>query len=233
MFYQNPLDRSWLQHYEGRSGNLEKFEEYYPATATGTYPVEYEGNLYRGGNVVWNGIEGHMVRVPSENVVWNSQNLLDGDKLIAIAEGINSIRDYDVIFTAAWGEIHKVTLEKVKESIEYQKDTPYEVLTTGDEELDEFLIDPGEVIITYHDTDEPEKFCEKLQEFREAVQDAVDNEEGDLGDWHFTPVDGHHRLFGAILSGEPYVWVMLSGNQISSAQRGETEDDRERAEMLE
>lgn len=207
------------------------FNEYYPKSAAGTYVPEREESLYLGSNVIWDGIEGHMVRVPADNVVWDPQNILDSNKLASVVKGIQE--GENIILQAAWGSLSKVCLQTIKESIEYAEDDEYGILTTGDEELDEFLVNPGDVVTNYYDSEDPESFCEKYKEFMDALREAEQNDMGDLGQWIFTPVDGHHRIWGAILAGEPYVWVMLSGNQLQDALQGESAEDKEIAEMLE
>ena len=233
MYYEwNPL--SHLDRLrEQTSGSGGSFRHYYPESAAGVYESR-DGDLYHGPQVIWDGIEGHMVRVPAENVAWNSQNILDSDKLRAVAQGIEESR-VKITLRAAWGNIYKVCLTTVRDSIRYARDDPHDVLTTGDDDLDEFLVDPETYIQdNYADPDdEPELYAEKMADYQEALKDAEANNEGDLGEWIFTPTDGHHRLFGALLAGEPYVWVMLADAQVRRAHRGEREIDRERAELLE
>lgn len=67
-----------------------------------------------------------------------------------------------------------------------------------------------------------EDFSENDMEFYEefiktemALEEAVDNQEGDIGDFHVTLRDAHHRVFGAIASGEQYICVNLDIDDIN------------------
>lgn len=228
--YHNPLSyEEGLRRAAFHGSGL--FRDYYPESAAGIYVPEDEEDLYQGRNVLWDGIEGRMLRLDLEQVIWNPQNILDSNKLAAVVEGIKNADD-KIILKAACGNMHKVDLTTVKESIEYQRDTPNEVLTTGDDELDTFLVDPEEVLSYYADPDEP-LYQEKMQEFRNELLEAQARGDGDLGDWHFTPLDGHHRLWGALIAGEPYVWAILLDGQYQRIHHRKSPEDLELLEMLE
>jgi len=211
------VDFDQLDHSE----TAEEFAAYYPETAAGDYEVHNKADLYYVRNVIWDGVEGKMVRAYPDYIqhIWG--NIFDEDKLAAIIGGINEAEE-KVIFTAPYGTANKIGLIDVKESIEYSEDEgldrPY---TTGDEELDRYLVDPEDVLHEYADPDEePDLYASKKEELDQELKEAVESEDGDLGQWAITIRDGNHRAFGALLAGEPYVYVMLSDNQYQDFKEG-------------
>jgi len=195
-----------------------EFSDYYPETAAGKEVLD-ESDLYHGRNVIWDGYDGRMMKARPEHIQHIFGNTFDKDKLAAVVRGINEAEE-KVIFTAPYGTATKIGLLDVKESIEYKDyeglDRPY---TTGDKELDRYLVDPEEVLNDYADPDDPE-YEEKKEEFDEALKEAVAFGEGDLGEWAITLRDGNHRAFGSLIAGEPYVWVIMSDAQYQNFKEG-------------
>ena len=198
-----------------------EFRDYYPKTASVTLEVFSEDDLYYGNKVIWDGTAGKMMKADPEYIQHMEGNIFYPDKLAAVVSGVQNA-DERLVFTAPYGTANKIELIDVKESIEYRDDEdldrPY---TTGDEELDRYLVDPEEVLEEYADPeDEPELYAQHKKEFEEALQEALKAEQGDLGRWAVTVRDGNHRAFGALLAGEPYVYVIMAQNQYQDFKDG-------------
>lgn len=212
------------------SGEL---EDYFPKTGAGELSEE-QGDLYYGRNIIWIGDEGRMMRAYPDYTqhIWG--NIFDPDKLAAVVSGVDEAKDR-LMFFAPYGTVGRIGLQEVKESHDYFADEgldrPY---TTDNEELDRFLVDPDDVLDDYGEPGDDER-TEREADIRQELADAVANDDGDLGAWVVTIRDGNHRAFGALLSGEPYVYVMVSDNQmqdLEEAQKKGTLTD-EQAELLE
>ena len=153
-----------------------------------------------------------MIRAYPENMLHISGNEFDPDKLAAVVSGIQEAPDR-VVFTAPYGEVNVVELIDVKESQKnFEEDGLERPYTTGDEELDQYVEDPAYALVDY-DMDSPEE-AEAKRDFEDRLRYAVEHDEGDLGAIVVTIRDGNHRAFGALLAGEPYVYVMVSDNQM-------------------
>lgn len=59
-----------------------------------------------------------------------------------------------------------------------------------------------------------EYYLDTFLEFEENLKNAVDTNQGDLGNFNVQLRDGHHRVMGAIAAGEEYVCVNLEKNHI-------------------
>jgi hypothetical protein len=57
-------------------------------------------------------------------------------------------------------------------------------------------------------------YYKRFIEVERQLKEAVDNEDGDIGDFRIQLRDGHHRVMGAISSGEKYVCVNLAKDDI-------------------
>jgi hypothetical protein len=235
MRLMNPSDLHWIE--EMADQGYGDFADYYPESAEGTLEPE---EPYYGRNVIWDGYDGRMIRVDPDYMVAIPGNIFDPDKLAAIVEGIRNASDR-VVFTAPYGLVGVVEPGDVKESIEADEhgdaalDRP---LTTGDEDLDLWLVNPDQYMEDLigrgelHDS-EAEYLAEatKLEaEMEEALADAVANREGDLGKLTFQIRDGNHRAFGAILAGEPDLWMIVMGDQMQDIKRGDYPEVAERLE---
>lgn len=203
-FVENPGDVEWLEDLAEEGEGY--FDDYYPVSAAGEMEPS---DPYYGRNVIWDGIDGRMMRVGPRYARAIEGNIFDPDKLAAVRDGILEAEDR-VVLTAPYGTASVVTPQDVKESIEYANDYPDYVLTTGDDELDRWLVE-GDNYILRHD----------LQQ-RLAV--AVARNEGDLGEIIFTFRDGNHRAFGAFAAGEPYVYAILEDNQFQDLDPNDPQD---------
>lgn len=166
-------------------------------------------DIYCGRRVCWIGEKGRMVRVERHQIYPIQGNLFEFAKYNAVIDKIENAED-TVYFYAPYGDMSIIDIGDIKESIEYGEDYGFSRnLTTGDEELDEFIVSDEE------DYDE-----EELARLQEKLQYAIDTQSGDIGNLMFQVRDGNHRAFGAFGAGEPYIWVMLSSNQYNDIQRG-------------
>jgi len=78
---------------------------------------------------------------------------------------------------------------------------------------------PKQIIQSFNKfpVDEDYEDSEALQEYLELeldLKNAIDNEEGDLGDFRVTMRDGHHRMKAAIAVGEQYICLNLVKDDI-------------------
>ena len=67
---------------------------------------------------------------------------------------------------------------------------------------------------------------------------AVEDGDGDLGEWVYQIRDGNHRAFGALLAGEPHIYVFLGSDDYSRLIRAQrngtlTVEEAKLLEMLE
>jgi len=199
-----------------------EFEDYYPSSASGEIFEEWPSpphDYYSGRRVVWIGTEGRMIRAQPEYLqhIWG--NIFDQDKLAAVASGISSATG-PVGIIAPYGQAGVIDPVRVKESIEYAEDEGLdEPYTTGDEELDAYLTDPGAAIEERADLEESSEE-EARALFEAELAAAVAAGDGDLGEIAVTVRDGNHRAFGALLGGEPYVYVMLMDNDYQRLMEG-------------
>lgn len=176
--------------------------------------IEHQLNtIYYGRNVAWVGTEGKMLKVTKEYAYPIEGNIFYSDKLAKVRNGILESPDR-VYFYAPYGMATKIDLQAVKESIEHQDDINHRPWTTGDDELDEYLVDPESALSIYDPEENPEEYEEAKRDFEKRLKDAVNNNEGDLGEWAVQIRDGNHRAFGAFLAGEPYIWVAIADNQL-------------------
>jgi hypothetical protein len=177
------------------------FKDYYPESAAGE--LETEGYmLYYGRNVIWMGFEGEMIRVDPEYMTHLSGNIFYEDKLAAVVDGIRKSRDR-VIFRAPWGNVAIIDVTDVTESQQNWEEEGIErPLTTGDDELDRWLVTPEEF-------DRSE-----TREMKRMLREAVREGSGDLGSFRYNIRDGNHRAFGAVIAGEPYIYMRVEDNQM-------------------
>lgn len=207
------------------------FEDYYPESASGELKDEQTPYFVR--NVIWIGDEGKMLRADPQYMQHIFGNIFDPDKLAAIVNGIHD-SDERTYFYAPYGTASRVNLQDIAESQAYWEDEGLDrPLTTGGEELDRYLADSSEVLSEYG-----EEGDEEWKEAKERLdEEAADASGGDLGEWVVTVRDGNHRAFGAVLAGEPYVYVRLEDNQYQDLMLAKkkgtlTESEAELLEML-
>ena len=171
-------------------------------------------HLYYGRNVIWIGQKGQTVQLTADQVypIWG--NIFDNDKINAVINKIQNSEDRVHMYTP-YGEMSKVSLEDVRDSIEYDDQTEHRILTTGDNELDEYLRYPDNY-------DDDEKV-----ELENELQYAAETQSGDIGNMIFQLRDGNHRAFGAFGAGEPYIYATLSQSQFQRIDEPESQGYRD------
>ena len=198
-------------------------EDFYPDLDQDTIKQEEKyNNLYHGRNVIWIGSSGKMVRADAHYVYPIQGNVFYDEKISQLTDKINNSPE-KIILYAPYGEMSKVDVQSIKESIEYQEDYGHAALTTGDEELDKYLANKEEYIddnVDYNwGADDSEIEAAKIplrEEMEGQLKEAESSGDGDFGEFIFQIRDGNHRAFAAINAGERYIWLMISNNQVES-----------------
>lgn len=183
------------------------FPEFYPDSAMRTLEQYWGDAAYKGESVVWLGEPGTMFPADPAYMTHIEGNIFDGAKLRAVAEAVRDASpDRPIPFRPPIAQVTKIDTEDVKESILYKEMRQGRPLTTGDLEVDRYLAYPEDF-----DSDERDELQTELEE-------AVESQSGDLGEWEVQIRDGNHRAFGSVLGGEPVVWVRLMPNQLQDVR---------------
>lgn len=205
----SPLGDLELLADEG-SGNFEDFYFCAPEDAEEYTP-------YYGRRVIWLGEEGRMFRAERDYITHISGNIFRADQLAAVRDAVEGLACEDrPIFHAPIAHVHQIDLVDVAESQIAERDgrlgeldieRPY---TTGDEELDLFVA-LGEAYLREELGLVPRtrEYIREHARLKRELKAAVKRRHGDLGKWMATVSDGNHRAFGALLAGEPYVYVKV------------------------
>lgn len=184
------------------------YDDFYPEIEQDK--IEYEeslDNIYCEQKVCWIGDKGKMMKVGANYIYAIQDNQFYSDKLKHLTDRILS--SGKVYLYAPYGIMSIVDIELVKESLEYEgHGYEHRPLTTGDSELDNFIINKD-------DYDE-----EESKEMEELLSEAIKNNDGDLGKQIVQIRDGNHRAFAAIAAGEEYVWVKMYDNQFQDIKEG-------------
>jgi len=201
----------------------EYYDDFYPDLDPEEVAYEEEqDNLYYGRNVIWIGTSGSMVRADAHYIYPIQGNIFYDEKISQLADKIKSSPER-VILNAPYGEMTLVDIDDVRQSIKYREDYGHAVLTTGDDELDEYLKDEEEYLNNNAEyDDEHEVIAKSYDDLKEDLElrlkEAVESGDGDLGDYIFQVRDGNHRAFAAIEAGERYIWIRISKNQMQDIE---------------
>lgn len=174
-------------------------------------PDEDEGDVYRGRKVRWLGQEGRMIRLDWDQVHAMQLNEFEPSKVATFAEMIR--QGYEPVLGAPPAYLTWVDSDSVAETQqawargELAVDGMTRPYTTGDDDLDEFLRDPDEFIRMWAEDEEDETTMRA--EMTHRVEQAEEQQTGDLGKVVAQLRDGNHRAFGAQMAGEPHVWVFV------------------------
>ena len=189
-------------------------------------------DVYWGDGVGWVGIQGRMMKLPWDQIQAFPGNPFDERKTAAFRDIIRS-GERPLIY-APPAMASRISLDDVRESQEAEArgelfDTHgmTRPLTSGDDELDEFLADEEDYLETYA-ADEDDEAAIRAQMTLTAEKAIADND-GDLGKLVVHLRDGNHRAFGAQLAGEDEVWVTVrfTDEESDMAFLGLREDDFE------
>lgn len=183
-----------------------EFREYYPKSAAGELRPSYGWTEMIGEGVRWQVEPGSAVWIESRYLRPIAGNIFDEHKLGAVAKAVKQARREErstIAMMAGYGQIHRLDPEWIAESQAYRDDNIGDPFTTGDRQLDEWLVR------RYNRENDDE---EENQEMEERLAEAVASNQGDLGQWTATVRDGNHRTFGAVLGGEQKVAIRLYDN---------------------
>jgi len=194
---------------------------------------EYYGDAkYYGRNVIWVGTEGEMIKLTPVQLVPIEGNIFDFNKLATLRAAIENSDDR-IELRSGYAAMSRVDPDSVRESIEYAEDNQDGELTTGDEDLDAWLVDPRGAVA--------DGLYRTQAEAKAALKDAVRRKQGHLGMWIAQVRDGNHRAFAAVAAGERYVYLKVADNDLQdmrAALKGERStftraEARELRDMLE
>ena len=185
------------------------------------------GNLYHGKNVIWVGNRGKMMKADPDYIYPISGNTFYPEKITQLVDKINRSEE-KVMLYPPYGEASKVDASDIEESIQNSNDSDHNQLTTGDEDLDEYLESKEDYILNNADydwDDDDEKIESATSNLRAELEgrlkDAELSGDGDFGKFIYQIRDGNHRAFAAIAAGEDYIWIMMSDNQFQSVEEGD------------
>lgn len=183
-----------------------ELRDYYPKSAAGELQPYRGWTEMVGGGVRWQVEPGSAVWIDSRYLRPISGNIFDEHKLGAVGKAVKQARRKElptIAMMAGYGQVHRLDPEWIAESQAYRDDNIGDPFTTGDRQLDEWLVR------RYNQENDDE---EENQEMEELLAEAVASSQGDLGKWTATVRDGNHRTFGAVLGGEERVAVRLYDN---------------------
>jgi hypothetical protein len=192
-------------------------EEYFEDLDQETIDNEKKwGNIYYGRNIAWIGTAGKMVRADVNNIYPISGNIFDRTKIRSLVDKIAHAEERVYLY-APYGMVKKVDIQTIIESLEGYDHNP---LTTGDDELDEYIKDKEEYLSIY----DGEEKIEAQQEMEQELKKAIASNSGDLGEFIFQIRDGNHRAFAAKALGESYIWMSIAENQLMDIKEGDYYD---------
>jgi len=58
---------------------------------------------------------------------------------------------------------------------------------------------------------------ENLKKVKKEIEQAIEDGDGDIGEYWVDLRDGNHRAFGAIASGEPYIWAIALNDRTDAS----------------
>lgn len=186
-------------------------EDFYPKSASRELEPHQGWISMRDRGVRWFVEPGSAVWIESRYLRPIPGNIFDRHKLGAVAKAVKEARrsGEPVPMYAGYGQVHRLTPEWIAESLTYRDDDAGPPFTTGDKELDDWLVRFNES--GYGDKrtgGDPEEDAE----MKERLALAELHGQGDLGKWTATVRDGNHRTFGAVLGGEEKVAIRLYDN---------------------
>jgi len=215
--YPSPVDvLRELADFARLEDGVAPLEDCYPKTAAGAIKAR-KTDLFPGRRVAWHGHEGRMIRIDADYLVPLDGNIFYPEKLAAVEEAVQGASASDpLVFDAAYGMAFVIDAVRVAESIQYHEEgSTQPVYTTGRRDLDAYLANKDEYLEAFGDPSDPddEEVQAEDQRMQKALAEAERTGRGDLGKLGFQVRDGNHRVFGALLGGEPFVWLILEENQ--------------------
>ena len=196
--------------------NRQDFPRFYPQTAAGTLEVFRSDKLHKGEKVAWAGTPGRMLPVDRRYVHPISGNIFDRDKFSAITEQVKARERWEdpLVFHPGYAQVTLIGRIDIAESIEYAGEGWGQPFTTGDEELDAYLVNPDDF-----DHEEAKRLERELKQ-------AERRGDGDFGKLSVQMRDGNHRTFGALAGGESHVYVNISDNDLQQLFNNRNRTDK-------
>lgn len=178
---------------------------------------EYLPDPYDGRYITWMGISGRMVKITPENSepIWG--NIFHDDKIRETAEAIRNSENR-VQFNAPLVHLKIIDIDTIQESLvsDVNGESMYDpvidgnhVFTTGDVDLDRYLLNPDDYIEDEAGYDE-EYRAEVKGEMDAMIETAISEKWGDIGKLFIQVRDGNHRRAAAFMAGEPFIWGMVA-----------------------
>jgi len=194
------------------------------------------GEVYYGQRVAWLGSEGKMFRAYPRFTWPMQENIFEQEKICAIGMAIlGASEEKPIYIPAPYGDMGQIDINDIREDQQNRINMlhEHEVLdhrywTTGDDELDNYLGDPEEFLSTWDEDDA----VELRSAMEERVQEAIQDQDGDIGEMWVQIRNGNHRTFAAFLAGEPFVWVRLEANRYQEVELPDNDWSRERAPWM-
>lgn len=186
-------------------------EDFYPKSARRELEPHLGWISVRDRGVSWFVEPGSAVWIESRYLRPMPGNIFDEHKLGAVAKAVREARrtGNPVPMYAGYGQVHRLTADWIAESLAYRDDNAGDPFTTGDRDLDDWLV-------RYYQSGHGDRRTggdlEEDSEMKERLAEAEARGQGDLRKWTATVRDGNHRTFGAVLGGEERVAVRLYDN---------------------
>lgn len=185
--------------------------DFYPKSASRELEP-YQGWIsMRDRGVRWFVEPGSAVWIESRYLRPIPGNIFDEHKLGAVAKAVKEARrsGEPVPMYAGYGQVHRLTPEWIAESLAYRDDNLGQPFSTGDQDLDDWLVRWYQ---SGYGSKRTGGDLEEDAEMKERLALAGLHGQGDLGKWTATVRDGNHRTFGAVLGGEEKVAIRLYDN---------------------
>lgn len=169
------------------------------------------------GRFLWAGYPGRTRVVDARRVSVLVGNIFEPEKMAAVCQAILDPPEVGaLLFVAPLAHVGLVDLSDVRDSLDsHKRGVLFEEMgltrpfTTGDIELDAYLQRPDDVLDEETYEDEPGSRDEVKEGYEARIEEALRARAGDLGHPWVRLRDGHHRVFGAIAAGEPWVCALV------------------------
>lgn len=179
-------------------------------------PDDRRKDPYYGRNIIWYGEKGRMVKVTPQNSEPMWGNIFDNNKINDTAKAIRNSEDR-AEFNAPLAHITIIDILYIEENLQANEhgDLMYDpaiddvhIFTTGDDELDAYLLNSEEFLDdNSYDDEERQELEAAMENYKKQAQAE---EWGDVGNLHITLRDGNHRRVAAFRSGEPFIWATVA-----------------------
>ena len=166
---------------------------------------------YPGRRVTWLGERGRMLKVLPGYVSPRPDNIFDPQKLGAVAAAVREGRR--IVTPAPYAHVMLIDADLVAHMRRQRRhgrlweDGVARAFTSGDPAIDLYLEDPERA--AEEEGVEGAGLARWRAKMARRVAVAEKAKRGDFGRYWARVRDGNHRLFGALMGGEPYGWVKV------------------------